>query len=313
MKFLRILFLLIPAFAIYSCAKEKKEMSSDEITQIGMSPCRSSAPFVKELGFDPTRSDLSTTEPGRLGVVLVEHPRKVADSASKRIYQDVSWIRDGRMGQTTVDIDGNIYTAPFPGTDEKNVSLEKMNRVFKIDAETGKMEVLTELPHTNSSASVLPFAVLGLYFDCHGKKLYVSSIAGSTMENQNGTIYVIDPKTGNIEDQLKGYDAGAVFVGGITGEKRLYFGGLRTSDIYSIGLTDDGKFQGKARSEGTLAHRGNSGKDRARGIRFNENGSLLISASAFDFTAAASKPQKETSYQFSYSKVKKKWTLVDGG
>ncbi|SEJ16843.1 hypothetical protein SAMN04487995_3582 [Dyadobacter koreensis] len=313
MKFVSVVSLLILIVSSYSCTKEKKEMSSDEITQIGMSPCRSSAPFVKQLGFDPTRSDLSTSEPGMVGVVLVEHPRKAADSLSKRTYQDVSWTRNGWMGNTTVDIDGNIYTAPFPKGRETGTPLKEMDKVFKIDAETGVMEVLTKLSQPDSSAEVVPFAVLGLYFDCHGKKLYVSSIAESTKTKENGIIYVIDPSNGKVEDQLKGHDAGAVFVGGITGEKRLYFGGLRTSDIYSIQLTDDGKFEGEARSEGTLLHTGNSSSDRARNIRFDENGNLLVSASAFDFTLADATVKKETSYQFSYDKGKKKWTMVDGG
>lgn len=313
MKFVRIILFLILAVASYSCTKEKKETSSDEITTVGMSPCRSSAPFIKELGFDPTRSDLSTTERGMIGVVLVEHPRKAADSLSKRTYQDISWTQNGWMGNTTVDIDGNIYTAPFPKENETGTPLKQMNKVFKIDAETGKMDVLTELSQSDSSAEVVPFAVLGLYYDCHGKKLYVSSVAGSTKTAENGIIYVIDPSSGKVEDQLKGHDAAAVFVGGFTGEKRLYFGGLRTSDIYSIQLTGDGKFEGKARSEGTLLHTGNSSSDRAKSIRFDENGNLLVSASAFNFTLADATAKKETSYQFSYDKGKKKWTMVDGG
>ena len=312
MKF-RVIFFLVSVFGFYSCTKEKKEMSSDEINKIGMSPCRSSAPFVKELGFDPTRSDLSTTESGMIGVVLVEHPRKAADSASKRTYQDVSWTRNGWMGNTTVDIDGNIYTAPLPKEKETGTPLKEMDKVFKIDAETGKMDVLTELSQPDSAADVVPFAILGLYFDCHGKKLYVSSIAGSTKTKENGIIYVIDPSTGKIVDQLKGHDAAAVFVGGFTGEKRLYFGGLRTSDIYSIQLTDDGKFDGKVRSEGTLLHTGNSSSDRAKSIRFDENGNLLISASAFNFTLADAAVKKEILYQFSYDRKKREWTLVDGG
>ena len=315
MKFVKIIFSLIITVAFYSCAKEEKEkeMSSDEIVKIGMSPCRSSALFIKDIGFDPTRSDLSTTEPGMVGVVLVEHPRKAADSLSKRTYQDVSWTQSGWMGNTTVDIDGNIYTAPFPKENETNIPLKQRNKVFKIDAKTGKMDVLTELPKPDSTADTVPFAVLGIYYDCHGKKLYVSSVSGSTKTEENGIIYVIDPSTGKVVDQIKGHDADAVFVGGFTGEKRLYFGGLRTSDICSIQLTGDGKFKGKARSEGTLLHPGNSRKDRARSIRFDGNGNMLVSASQFDFTLAGARSEKETSYKFSYTKDRKKWKLVDGG
>lgn len=288
-------------------------MNQDEIMQIGMSPCRSTAPFIKTLGFDPTRSSLSTDEPGRMGVVLVEHPRKIADSASQRTYQDVSWNVNGWMGNTTTDMEGNMYTAPLPSENEDGKPLSQMNKVFKIDSETGVMAVLTELPEPDSTTGVVPFAVLGIYYDCHGKKLYVSSIAGSTAAKEKGVIYVIDPEDGAIEDRLLGYDAASVFVGGITGEKRLYFGGLRSSDIYSVALTGKGNFKGDVRSEGTLSHIATPDNIRARSIRFDENGNLLVTGSVFNFDVSDARIKSEASFQFSYDRDKKKWTLVDKG
>jgi hypothetical protein len=311
MKYFPLILLLATAFVVSSC--RDKEMTEDEIRQIGMSPCRSSAPFIKTLGFDPTRSSLSTDAPGMMGVVLVEHPRKVADSASQRTYQDASWSKNGWMGNTTTDIDGNIYTAPLPKAHEIGIPLSQMNKVFRIESETGQMEVLTELPTPDSAAVVVPFAVLGIYYDCHGKKLYVSSVAGSTKDKENGVIYVIDPKDGDIEDRLEGHDAASVFVGGITGEKRLYFGGLHSSDIYSIALTRNGNFKGEVRSEGNLKHAGTPNNIRARSLRFDENGNLLVSGSPFNFSVSDARIKSETSYQFSYDRNKKKWTLVDGG
>jgi len=303
--------LVFLAVIIISCGEKK--MTEEEVKQIGMSPCRSTAPFIKELGFDPTRSGMSTNEANIRGIVLVEYPRKVADSASKRSYQDVTWNKNGWMGQTTTDAAGNIYTAPLPKENEPGIPLNQMNKVYKIDSETGKMDVLTELPESDRVKGSIPFAVLGIYYDCHGKKLYVSSIAGSTKNKENGIIYVIDPEDGKITDELKGHDAAAVFVGGFSGEKRLYFGGLRTSDIYSVELTHDGKFIGEVRSEGTLLHKGTSDKDRARTLRFDEKGNMLIEATAFNYGIEDARNKKETSYQFSFDKNKRKWILVDGG
>jgi hypothetical protein len=311
MKYFPLLLLLTATWILSSCAE--KDMNQDEIMQIGLSPCRSAAPFIKTLGFDPTRSSLSTDEPGMIGVVLVEHPRKIADSASQRTYQDVSWATNGWMGNTTTDIEGNIYTAPLPVKNESGKPLSQMNKVFKIDSETGGMAVLTELPEPDSTAGVVPFAVLGIYYDCHGKKLYVSSVAGSTSEKEKGVIYVIDPEDGKIVDKLKGHDAASVFVGGITGEKRLYFGGLRTSDIYSVALTGKGNFKGDVRSEGTLRHVASPDNIRARSIRFDENGSLMVEGSEFNFDVSNARIKSAVSFQFSYDKQKKKWTLVDGG
>ena len=311
MKYFPIILLLAATFTLPSCGE--KEMTADEIKQIGLSPCRSAAPFIKALGFDPTRSSLSTDEPGMRGVVLVEHPRKIADSASQRTYQDVSWHRNGWMGNTTTDTDGNIYTAPLPKAHEQGMPWSQMNKVFKIDSETGNMKILAALPEPDSAAGVVPFAVLGIYYDCHGKKLYVSSVAGSTQDQENGVIYVIDPVDGDIEDRLEGHDAASVFVGGITGEKRLYFGGLRSSEIYSVALTRNGNFKGDVRSEGTLKHAGMPNNIRARSLRFDENGNMLVAGSPFHFSMMDARVKSETSFQFSYDKDKKKWTLVDGG
>ena len=131
--------LVFLAIIIISCGEKK--MTEEEVKQIGMSPCRSTAPFIKELGFDPTRSGMSTNEANIRGIVLVEYPRKVADSASKRSYQDVNWNKNGWMGQTTTDAAGNIYTAPLPKENEPGIPLNQMNKVYKIDSETGKMDV----------------------------------------------------------------------------------------------------------------------------------------------------------------------------
>ncbi|MBE9466308.1 YncE family protein [Dyadobacter subterraneus] len=287
-------------------------MTEEEVSQIGIASCRNSGAFIKTLGFDPTRSGLSTTEPSFMGVVLVQFPRNQADSASKKTYQDRSWAQYGWMGGITSDIDGNTYTAPLPKVNLLDNPLSQMNKIYKVDSETGVMAVLTELPKPDSVAGVMPFAVLGIYFDCHGKKLYASSVAGSTRDEEKGVIYVIDPENGDVVDKLEGHDAFAIFVGGITGEKRLYFGSTRSSDIYSIELTKSGKFKGDIRKECSLENLGPRGDDKARRIRFDENGNMMAFGVEFNDSLPAPSEKAETLYQFAFDRNAKKWVTIQG-
>lgn len=287
-------------------------MTSEEISKIGTASCRTLAPFVKDLGFDMARSGITTTEPSVMGVVLVQYPKNRADSADRKMYQDRSWSQYGWMGTITSDIDGNNYTAPFPNENMPGRPLSGMNKIYKVDGETGNMAVLTELPKPDSTAGVYPFGVLDIYYDCHGKKLYASSVAGSTKEKEKGVIYVVDPENGDVVDKLEGHDATAVFVGGITGEKRLFFGSARSPEIYSVELTKEGKFKGNVRKEFSIEKLGDTRSDKARRIHFNEDGNMMIFASEFNYNPGVEKEEEQALYQFTYDKSTKKWIVLQG-
>lgn len=309
MKYLQYWLIVISVIVCFAC---EQKMTEDEIAQIGVSPCRTSAPFIKELGFDPTRSRLSTSETGFPGVVLVQYPRNLADSASKKTYQDRSWAEFGWMGPTTTDIEGSIYTAPWPRGDAMDAPFASRNKIYKINAEDGIMTALAELSKPDSSADVVPLGVLGIYYDCHGEKLYASSVAESTKNKENGVIYVVDPEDGDVLDKLEGHDATAIFVGGITGEKRLFFGSARTSDIYSVELTKKGKFTGEARKEFSLKGLGERDNDKPVRIRFDEHGNMNIYGAAFNYGPVPTPEKDEVLYQFAYDKDKKKWITLQG-
>jgi len=306
----RLLLLVFFIFALSSCGEEK--MTSEEISKIGITSCRTQAPFIKDLGFDMSRSGLSTTEPSVMGVVLIQYPRKSADSADKKMYQDRSWSQYGWMGTVTSDLDGNTYTAPYPRESTSGRPLSEINKIYMVNGATGNMAVLTELPKADSAAGVYPFGVLDLYYDCHGKKLYASSVAGSTPEKEKGVIYAIDPENGAVIDKLEGHDASAVFVGGITGQKRLFFGSARSSDVYSVELTKEGKFKSDVRKEFSIEKLGETRNDRARRIHSNEDGNMMIFASKFDYTPGIEREDDQALYRFAYNKSTKKWIVLQG-
>lgn len=305
--FLTLLLIGRLAAFLFSC---EEEMTKQEIAQIGMTPCKSTAPFVQRTGLNPRYSGFSTSESAIKGLVLVQFPLNPQDTAGKRTWQDPSWQQYGWMGSITTDKVGNAYTAPLPKVNTLDNPLSKMNRIYKVDANTGKMDVFTVLPAADTSNGVVSFAVLGVYYDCHGDKIYASTVAGSTRDEERGVIYVIDPKDGKIVDEWEAGDAMGLFVGGATGEKRLYYGSARTSDVYSIELSKAGEFRGKSRKELSLDQLGPRGDDKARRIRLDARGNLLVFGVEFNYSLAAQSNKPETIYKFGYNQNEKKWEHI---
>jgi hypothetical protein len=297
----------VTCFLAMSC---DEKMSESEVLQIGISNCRTMAPFIKKLNFDIQRSGFSSNETDIKGIALVQFPFTPEDTLSKKVYQDPSWSRYGFMGSITTDNKGNAFTAPIPKVNTLDNPLSKLNRIYKVDAATGVMNLFCTLPQADTSAGVVAFAVLGVYYDCHANKLYASSVAGSTRDEEKGVIYMINPETGKVEDTFAGHDAVTIFVGGITGEKRLYFGGARSSEIYSVKLNKKGEFKGDLRTECSLEQLGPRGDDRARRIRFDERGNMLVLGVEFNFNLAAQSNKPETLYHFVYNRQEEKWGYV---
>lgn len=307
MKMKKIFICICSVIVVVSC---KEKMSEQEIYSIGKTPCRKPAAFIKQIGFDPNTSAFSTTEKRVKGLVLVQFPKTVADSNSYKIYQDSSWKQFGFMGSITTDDKGNVYTAPIPMVNTLETPIAEMNKVYKVDANTGKMQLFYELPKPIVTAGTVPFAVMGNFFDCHSKKLYVSSVAGSTREKESGSIYVIDLTTNKVIDELKNIDAMGLFVGGTTGKKLLYFGNARASTIQCVELDKEGKFETKKpETILSLDGLGPRGNDRARKIRCDKYGNLIVHGLDFAFNLAAQSDRPETVYQFNYSDDEKKWTF----
>jgi hypothetical protein len=309
MKKINISLLLVSLTIITSCGNK---MTEEEIAQIGITPCRKPASFIKKIGFDVNRSAFSTTELNTKGIVLIQFPKTPADTTDRKVFQDTTWKQFGFMGSLTTDDSGNVYTAPIPVVNNLDIPIAEMNKIFKIDNTTGKLDLLMNLPKPDTTKEIVPFGILGVYYDCHSKKLYAASVSGSTRDEENGVIYVIDINAKKVVDELKGYDAAGLFVGGTTGEKRLYFGSTRKPNIYSVTLTKDGKFDDtKIKTELTLDQLGPRGNDKARRIRYDKFGNLIIYGIEFNYSLAAQTEKPETGYQFNYSEAEKKWEFIN--
>lgn len=288
-----------------------EKMDEEEVLQIGITPCQQQPRFLSTTGLNPKRAALSTSEKRIKGLVLVQLPENAADTAGRKTWQHPGWSNFGYMGSITTDENGNAYTAPIPVINTLDNPKEKQNIIYKVESATGEMKPLVDLIMPEKMGNENVFGLLGLFYDCHAKILYAASVAGSARDKENGIIYAVDPVSGKITDQLKGNDAIGLCVGGITGQKRLYFGSARTPDIYSVELTKDGSFTGAAKKEFTLDMLGPRGDDKARRIRFDKNGNLIIFGVEFNYNLTAPTEKQETVYRFRYDEEEKKWIFVE--
>lgn len=293
---------------VIGCAEKMEE---DEVLQIGITTCQQQPAFIGITGLNAKRSAFSTSEKRTKGLALVQIPENLADTANRKVWQHPSWSKFGNMSSITTDENGNAYTIPYPLINVLDNPIEKQNIIYKVSGEDGVMKALVDLRMDTHPATQGVFGLLGIFYDCHGKKLYAGSVAGSTRDKESGIIYVVDPINGKITDQLAGKDPLGLCVGGITGEKRLYFGSSRTSDIYSVVLTKTGNFTGPVKKEFSLDLLGPRGDDKARRIRFDKNGNMIIFGIEFNYNLTAPTEKQETIYRFGYDAEEKKWVLVE--
>ncbi|MEZ5047298.1 MAG: hypothetical protein R2831_09945 [Chitinophagaceae bacterium] len=293
-------------FSLIAC---EEKIDEDELAQIGSNNCRQIAPFVSHTPINPIRAAFSSDAQGIKGIELIQLPLHEHDSIIR--YHHPSWVKYGYMGSVVTDDKGNAYTFPIPFVNTLNQTFEEINSIYKIDANTAEMSRYLKLPKQDSTQGIVPYGLLGIYFDCHGKILYAASVSGSTRDKENGTIYAIDYNTKEIVDTYHGIDAFGLCVGGVTGQKRLFFGSGRNASIYSLELSKKGKFKGKHQLELNLDNLGPRGDDKARKIRFDKSNNMIIHGIEFNYSLAAPSIKPETVYKFGYNFEKKQWVLME--
>ena len=164
-----------------------------------------------------------------------------------------------------------------------------------------------KLPFQDSINPQNPYGIIAMIYLCETGTLYVSSVAGSRLHEENGHIYAIDIKNKKIIDQVDHTDAMGMGITYTTGKRQLFFGNGRNSDVQSIILNADGKFSGKAQTAFTLQNLGPRGDDKVRKIRSDQSGNLIVSGLEFNFNMIAPREKQETVYNFYYDEETKNW------
>ncbi len=301
LKYLLILgaVLIIGAVVFYFV----KNSSKRTIRPIGFAGgCKVSPPFSKTLGFGQN-SALSTSEKGKEGLWLI-------DQTGKK-YHHPSWKLAGFLAPIQLDSRGNVFVAPAPTINVLLNPPDRQNAIYRVDGNTQEMKKFVDLPSAEKSGEQNPFGAMGLALDCDSQNLYVSTVSGSTRDKQIGRIFPVNSKTAKIGHSLENVDAmGLAVFNGAKG-KRLYFGLLRNSEVWSIDLDDNGDFVSEPRLEFSLDGLGVRGNDKARRISFSLQGEMLVFGIEFDFNLIAPTEKQETIYRFRYDSKNDKFVYIE--
>jgi hypothetical protein len=297
---LQIALCLLPTI-FTSCKEEEVEFQTND--------CKSQGVFIKKVGFDPTRSAFSTSENRKMGLQLIQfNAAGDTSNGGKKIYQHPSWKTAGWLGPILIDPQGNCFVGPVPVINLLDNPPAKQNIIYKVDAISGEMKPFVELPSAENISPTNPYGILGFAYLCESNTIYVSTVQGSTREKELGFIYAIDAATGKIIDKISNTDVLGMGVSYITGKRKLYFGSTRSSDIYSIALTKEGKFANHPSLEFSISDIGPRGDDKARRIKFDKaTGNMQIYAIEFNYNLTAPTEKQESIYSFAWNKDAQKW------
>ncbi|HMS51795.1 MAG: hypothetical protein IPI59_07105 [Sphingobacteriales bacterium] len=270
--------------------------------------CTTVSPFVSQTNIDPNHYAFSTSNKKKMGLTLVPiNPDGTTND--KAAYQHPSWRKAGWLSKIAFDKQGNVYVVPTPRVNILENPLEKQNTIYIVDGKTGEMSTFLALPMPDTPHVQNPYGLVALTYSCTNNIMYASSIAGSTRNEEKGVIYSIDVGAKKVIDQLSGIDAMGIRVTAFTGERRLYFGKIRASGIWSVGVNPNGTFADDPRFEVSLADAGPRGDDIAREIKINQKGEMTVYGVEFQYNLIAPTEKQETLYTLIYDHQLKKWQL----
>ncbi len=265
--------------------------------------CRAYPQFLNKTGLGmPIAFD--SRQRGYMGLRLIQ-PK------TGQFWADSSWDDAGHIGAFARDKVGHVYIAPTPEINLHDNPPALQNRIYKIDATSGKMQPWLNLPAVQLPTPNNPFGVMGLFYDCETNSLYASSVAGSEPTKTLGRLYRIDLNTKTIADQIEGVDAIGIAVFNDVKHKRLYFGSARSSDVYSLILDAQGNFSEQVKHEFALASLPNGNSTSARKLIFTQTKggqfALAVKETEFGFRLTAENNPIRRTYHFTYDTTNNAW------
>lgn len=279
----------------------------------GVTGCRALPRFTDRLGY-ADRLGIGTSERVINGLVIFDGRIPVtADPATRDIHQEPSWDDAGTLGPFVLDRDGNIYTAAVPRTAVSDNPPGSLNVVYRVDTNTAELQPFVTLPGAPAGASDNPFGILGMAYDCDTHALYVSTVAGSTRQAEQGRILRIDLATQAVTEEVIGIDALGLAVFQGSGGKRLYIGLARTPEVGSVELDQAGYALGEFRTDlqfddgiATFA------EPRVRRISF-ETTNMTLFVVPFAFNLRAVSELQQVTLRYGYDAERDTWVPFPAG
>lgn len=280
-------------------ATETAEPSTSEIPgkRFGrVTGCQVRPPFMAALNI-PADASASTSTEGILGFnVLVPDPK----AGHVRSLLHDTWKSAGNLGQFTYDKHGNIYLVPVPLTSLEVNPPQDQNKIYVIDATTGRMREFMDLPAPRPIDTTNPFGTIGITYDCETHSLYVSSLAGSGPAEELGTLFRVDLGVNQVKTRLEGIDVLGLGVFRSEGGKRLYIGSARRGEVLSVPLDAQGDFSGRPRFELGLGAHGLPANYRVQRIVFNRQDEMQVKTLPFAYSLRVIEPEDIVTFTLSH-------------
>lgn len=273
--------------------------------QVGnVTACLAGPAFTADLGLQSPAID--TSQVLATGLVIRE------PFENGRYYQHETWDDAGNVGPFTYDGTGTIYVGPTPLASLQTNPTAEQNWIYRVDTLTAVMEKYIELPWPLPPSGANPFGIIGLTYDCDTDSLYAATVAGSTAQEEVGSIYQVNLKNGEIISQLDKTDAIGLGIFNGTEGKRLYYGSARAPEVYSISLdASSGEIYGEPRLEFSLAAQPGGSFDNANRIQFTTDGKMVVKGNEFSYSLqVASDPQRNI-YTFQHEPPDDSWTFLN--
>ena len=272
--------------------------------------CAGFPAFAKELGFEPLKSALSSSERRQIGLQLIEFDSLQnlgLNRKTKRNYVHPSWTQAGYLGSITRDEYGNAYVSPLPAVNMNYNKQKDLNTIFKIDSKTGAMQPWAFLPLPDQVSNENCFGIMGLHYDCFTNQLLVSTVAGSNRKEESGKIYVVNVQTKEAKEILSNVDALGMAV--FRNNNRIYlcFGSSRESYLFSVQLDKNLNPISSPQLFLSLEGLGPRGDDKIKKINVND-GKLELHGTPFYYNLSSPPFFQETVYTFS-SDANGRWHL----
>lgn len=273
--------------------------------------CKGVPQYMMRMGFNPQQSFLSSSEKFIMGLVLLQTEQSGNPNSRvvKRIQKE-SWKNKGYLGAISTDEKGNSYVLPTANVNMLYNKPEFQNSIYKLDSETGELELFINLPTSILPGAKNPFGLLGSFYDCSSRNLIVSSVAGSDEKNEIGKVYAVDVIRKTYKILIEDKDIYGLAIQNIQGKKYLFLSSARTGDLFSIELDQQLNPKGKLKRELSIQGLGPRGDDRIRKIRFNSNGQMQLFTAMFYFNLTAPSEVQKGTMLYQWNSVKKQWFLV---
>jgi len=275
-----------------------------------MDQCKGLPAYFAKMGINPSRAYLSTTERNLVGMALIESEQPGNPNARIiKIVQDKSWKDKGYLGAICTDHFGNSYVLPSAKVNMLQNPFEKQNNIYKVDANSGKMEEFVKIPMERLPGSFNPYGVLGSFYDCSTKQLFVSSVAGSDEKREMGGVYTVDVLTKKIKKIISNKDIYGLALHVHLGKRILYMSSARESKLYSIEVDANNNPTSSLREEFSIQGLGPRGDDKIRKIRFTKDGRMQLSTVLFYYNLTAPSEEQQSTMTFDFDHGDNQWKL----